>query len=68
MQPLDSLDAILMDVQASQLGALFQSEQTVAPITLKVEHLELREELHALYLCEAYNKSWLVKLRTFWIK
>lgn len=41
-----------MDVKAAELGVLLEAEQAVAAVALEVEHLEHREELHALKLIE----------------
>ena len=43
-----------MDVEAAELGVLLEPEQAVAAVALEVQHLELREKLHALQLVETY--------------
>ena len=46
-----------MDVKAAELGVLLEAEQAVAAVALEVEHLEHREELHALKLIETYHRK-----------
>ena len=52
LQAFDPLDAVLVNVQAAQVRVLLEPEQAVAPVALKVEHLELGEELHAFDFIE----------------
>ena len=41
-----------MDVQAAQLWAVLETNETVTTIALEVEHLEMWEEIHASELGE----------------
>lgn len=55
MQTLDLADGILVNVETSQLGVLFETEKRRAAVALEVQGLQLRKELHTSDLAEAFE-------------